>query len=232
MKIFAISDLHLSVNNPKPMDIFGPTWDNYVDKIFADWKAKVSDDDLVLLAGDFSWAMKLEETAADFDMLKTLPGKKIIIRGNHDYWWKSISAVRAVLPANFYAIQNDALKFGNVIVCGTRLWNLPDVKKPLTPESEKIYKRELIRLELTLQQAQKMQSENDVIICMLHYPPYSPKEEDNEVTALLEKYGVKAVVYGHIHAYRRQALTLQKNGIDYYLTSCDLLDNQLVEISS
>ena len=87
MRIYAISDLHLSVNNPKPMDIFGPTWEGYLDKIFADWKAKVSDDDIVLLAGDFSWAMKLEETKADFDMLKDLPGKKIIIRGNHDYWW-------------------------------------------------------------------------------------------------------------------------------------------------
>ena len=98
MKIFAISDLHLSVNNPKPMDIFGPVWDNYLDKIFADWKAKVTDDDVVLLAGDFSWAMKLEDTVPDFEMLEDLPGKKIIVRGNHDYWWKSISAVRNILP--------------------------------------------------------------------------------------------------------------------------------------
>lgn len=232
MKIFAISDLHLSVNNPKPMDIFGPTWDNYVDKIFADWKEKVSEEDLVLLAGDFSWAMKLEETAADFEMLKNLPGKKIIIRGNHDYWWKSISAVRSVLPPNFYAIQNDAIKFDNVIVCGTRLWNLPDGKKPLTEENEKIYKRELIRLELTLQSCQKLKAEGDIIVCMLHYPPYTFKEEDNAVTELLEKYQVNFVVYGHIHAYRKQALVLDKNGIKYFLTSCDLIDNKLVEIAS
>lgn len=230
MRIYAISDLHLSVNNPKPMDIFGPTWEGYLDKIFADWKAKVSDDDIVLLAGDFSWAMKLEETKADFDMLKDLPGKKIIIRGNHDYWWKSISAVRNVLPLGFYAIQNDALKFGNYIICGTRLWNLPDVNKSLSAEDDKIYKRELIRLEMTLQNAQKMKTDDEKIICMVHYPPYTFKEEDNEVTLLMEKYGVYKVVYGHIHAMCKQNLVLNKNGITYYLTSCDIVGNKLIDI--
>lgn len=230
MKVFAISDLHLSVNNPKPMDIFGPTWEGYLDKIFADWCEKVADDDLVLMAGDFSWAMKLEETAADFEMLSDLPGKKIIIRGNHDYWWKSISAVREFLPKNFYAIQNDALKFDDIIVCGTRLWNLPDNTKKMTPENEKIYKRELIRLELTLQNAKKLQENGEKIICMLHYPPYTFKEEDNEVTALLEKYGVSSVVYGHIHAYCKQNLVLRKNGVTYFLTSCDIVGNKLTEI--
>lgn len=230
MRIYAISDLHLSVNNPKPMDIFGPTWEGYLDKIFADWKAKVSDDDIVLLAGDFSWAMKLEEAKADFDMLKDLPGKKIIIRGNHDYWWKSISAVRNVLPLGFYAIQNDSLKFGNYIICGTRLWNLPDVNKSLSAEDDKIYKRELIRLEMTLQNAQKMKTGDEKIICMVHYPPYTFKEEDNEVTLLMEKYGVYKVVYGHIHAMCKQNLVLNKNGITYYLTSCDIVGNKLIDI--
>ena len=154
MNVFAISDLHLSVNNPKPMDIFGPQWESYLDKIFLDWQEKVEEDDLVLLAGDFSWAMKLEDSVSDFEMIKKLPGKKVIIRGNHDYWWKSITAVRKILPENFYAIQNDALKFQDVIVCGTRLWNLPDMKK-FTEEDEKIYKRELIRLRLTLENAKK-----------------------------------------------------------------------------
>lgn len=230
MKIFAISDLHLSVNNPKPMDIFGPTWEGYLDKIFAEWKEKVGEDDLVLLAGDFSWAMKLEDTAPDFALLEDLPGKKIIIRGNHDYWWKSISAVRAVLPKDFYAIQNDAYKFGSYIICGTRLWNLPDEKKKQSEADEKIYKRELIRLELTLQNAKKIQTGDEEIICMLHYPPYTFKEEDNEVTALLEKYGVSKVVYGHIHAYCKQNLVLEKNGVKYFLTSCDIVGNRLVEI--
>lgn len=230
MRVFAISDLHLSVNNPKPMDIFGPTWEGYLDKIFTDWKQKVGEDDLVLMAGDFSWAMKLEETKPDFDLFQGLPGKKVIIRGNHDYWWKSISTVRDILPENFYAIQNDAIKFGEYVVCGTRLWNLPDGNKPMTPENEKIYKRELIRLELTLQEAKKLQADGDKLICMLHYPPYTFKEEDNEVTALLEKYGVDKVVYGHIHAYCKQNHILEKNGVTYYLTSCDIVENKLVEI--
>ena len=194
MKVFAISDLHLSINNPKPMDIFGPTWEGYVDKIFEDWKAKVSEDDVVLLAGDFSWAMKLEDTKADFDLLKNLPGTKVIIRGNHDYWWKSISSVRNFIPEKFYALQNDALKLGDYIFCGTRLWNLPGMTKTQTEEDEKIYKRELIRLELSLQEAKKMQTAGEKIICVLHYPPYTFNEEDNEVTALLEKYGVNKVV--------------------------------------
>lgn len=237
MKIFAISDLHLSVNNPKPMDIFGPTWEGYLDKIFADWREKVSVDDLVLMAGDFSWAMKMEDAAADFEMLSALPGKKVLIRGNHDYWWSSISALRKMLPAGFYAIQNDAIRFENTIVCGTRLWNLPnsrfarDGSVLWTAEDEKIYRRELIRLEMTLQNAQKLQTDaQEEIVCMLHYPPYTFHEEDNEVTALLEKYGVKKVVYGHIHASCRQNLVMQKNGITYYLTSCDIVGNKLIEI--
>lgn len=229
MKVFAISDLHLSVNNPKPMDIFGPAWENYLDKIFQDWQEKVSEDDLVLLAGDFSWAMKLEESVADFEMLKNLPGKKVIIRGNHDYWWKSISSVRKILPQNFYAIQNDALKFGNVIVCGTRLWNLPDDKKKFTEEDEKIYRREILRLQMTLENAKAMRT-NEKLICMLHYPPYTSKEEDNEITALMEEYKVDAVVYGHIHAMCKQNLILDKHGVKYYLTSCDIVGNKLIEI--
>lgn len=230
MKIYAISDLHLSVNNPKPMDIFGPAWDNYVDKIFDDWKEKVTDDDIVLLAGDFSWAMKLEDSIADFEMLRDLPGKKIIIRGNHDYWWKSISAVRKILPEKFYAIQNDALKFGAFIICGTRLWNLPYDNKKFTEDDDKIFKRELIRLRMTLEQAKKMQASNEKIVCMLHYPPYTFKEEDNEITKMMEEFKVDAVVYGHIHAYCKQNLVLEKNGVTYYLTSCDIVKNKLVPI--
>ena len=229
MKIFAISDLHLSVNNPKPMNIFGPTWENYIEKIFDDWRAKVIEEDVVLLAGDFSWAMKIDDVRADFAMLKDLPGKKVIIRGNHDYWWKSISAVRNILPPNFYAIQNDAIKFENVIICGTRLWNIPDIKRA-SEEDIKIYNRELIRLKLTLDSAKKLQEEGDKLICMLHYPPYSFKEEDNEITKLLEEYKVDVVVYGHIHAYCRQNLILKKNEVTYYLTSCDIVNNTLIQI--
>ena len=231
MKVFAISDLHLSINNPKPMDIFGPAWDNYVDKILAQWKEKVSDDDLVLLAGDFSWAMQLEDTKLDFELLKDLPGKKVIIRGNHDYWWKSISAVRAFLPSGFYAIQNDAIKFGNVIVCGTRGWTISDSPDKSSLEDEKIFKREVIRLELTLKEALAKKAEGDKIVCMLHYPPVNFRREDTEFSKLLKQYEVDAVVFGHLHGYKNSQLKYFKDGIPYYLTSCDLTGNNIVEIA-
>ena len=134
------------------------------------------------------------------------------------------------MPEKFYAVQNDALKFDEYIVCGTRLWNLPVTNKVMTAENEKIYKRELLRLEMTLQNAVKLKEGDEKIICMLHYPPFTFREEDNEVTALLEKYGVYKVVYGHIHAYCKQNLVLEKNGITYYLTSCDIVGNRIIEV--
>ena len=230
MKIFAISDLHLSINNPKPMNIFGEVWEGYEEKIFADWKSKVSDEDIVLLAGDFSWAMRLEDTKKDFELIKNLPGKKIIIRGNHDYWWKSISSVRNFLPENIYAIQNDALKFGNYIICGTRGWSVPEENAEQNEDDKKIFNREVIRLELTLQTATKMKEKGDKIICMIHYPPCNFFKKDSAFTNLLEKYEVDAVVYGHLHGYKKVSLHFVKNGIPYYLTSCDMVDNKLIEI--
>lgn len=230
MKIFAISDLHLSINNPKPMNIFGEVWEGYEEKIFADWREKVSEDDIVLLAGDFSWAMKLEDTKKDFELIENLPGKKIIIRGNHDYWWKSISGVRAFVPSGIYAIQNDALKFGNYIICGTRGWSVPEEGAEQSEADKKIFDREVIRLELTLQTAEKMREEGDKVICMLHYPPCNFHKQDSEFTKLLEKYNVSAVVYGHLHGYKRATLKFSKNNIPYYLTSCDMVENKLIEI--
>ena len=231
MKVFAISDLHLSLYNPKPMNIFGPAWEGYEEKIIEDWKAKVSEDDIVLMAGDFSWAMMLEDTARDFELLKALPGKKVIIRGNHDYWWKSISAVRKFIPQGFYAIQNDAIKFDNIIICGTRGWMLQDKAENMTPENEKILNREILRLEMTLQQATKLKTSEDYkIICMMHFPPNNTKREDSAFTQLIKKYNVDVVVFGHLHGYRNISLKYFKDDIPYYITSCDLVENKLFEI--
>ena len=230
MKVFAISDLHISINNPKPMDIFGPVWEGYLDKIFADWKEKVSDEDLVLLSGDFSWAMKLEETEEDFKLLSTLPGKKVIIRGNHDYWWKSISAVRKVLPSGFYAIQNDAIKIDNIIICGTRGWTVPERNAEQSEENKKIYDREVLRLELTLQAADKLRQNGEELICMMHYPPTNFSKDDSDFTRLIEKYKVNKVVFGHLHGLKKIETTFVKNDIPYFLTSCDIADNRLIQI--
>ncbi len=231
MKIFAISDLHLSVNNPKPMDIFGPVWEGYLDKIFAEWREKVGEEDIVLLAGDFSWAMRLEDAISDFNLLKGLPGHKIIIRGNHDYWWKSISAVRAILPYKMMAIQNDAIRLDGVVICGTRGWQVLENGATRTDEDKKIYDREVLRLEMTLSAGKKIMQEGDMLICMMHYPPMNFEKEDSEFSALIEKFGVKKVVYGHLHGYKNPLLHYEKNGVEYYLTSCDETKNQLVLIA-
>ncbi len=230
MKIFAISDLHLSVNNPKPMDIFGPVWEGYLDKIFTQWKEKVSGDDIVLMAGDFSWAMKLDEVKSDIDIFRELPGKKVIIKGNHDYWWKSISSLRGILPENFYAIQNDAIRFDGFVVCGTRGWKGVENIDGLSPEDKKIFDREVLRLGMTLENAQKMRQEGDKLICMIHYPPVDIFHHDSPFSELIERYNVDAVVYGHLHGYKRGDTQFVKNNIPYYLTSCDMVDNNLIEI--
>ncbi|MGN0798528.1 MAG: metallophosphoesterase [Christensenellales bacterium] len=223
MRIFAISDLHLSINNPKPMDIFGPVWSNYLEEIENDWREKVTDDDVVLMAGDFSWAMKLADAKTDIDYISKLPGKKIIIRGNHDYWWEGIGKVRAVLPPNFYAIQNDSLKIDNVVFCGTRGWTLDD---------EKLVNRELIRLEMTLKDAKSKMQDGDRLVCMLHYPPFDKFGNETAFSKLIESYPVTAVVYGHLHGYVSSNIKniTTHNGVDYYLTSCDQLKNKLAEI--
>ena len=232
LKIFAISDLHLSFGSNKPMEVFGGNWENYLEQIQADWAEKVGDEDLVLIAGDISWAMKLEETKLDFEFLAKLKGKKVIIRGNHDFWWSSISNVRDRLPENVFAIQNDAMKFGDVIICGTRGWTVPEDINNQSAEDEKIYKRELIRLELTLQSAQKLRQNGEQIICMIHYPPFNSSRKESEFTALFEKFGVSKVVYGHLHGGKSRAnLQLTINNIEYYLTSCDQINNRLVLVN-
>ena len=230
MKVFAISDLHLSINNPKPMDIFGPVWDNYLEDIEKDWNEKVSDDDVVLIPGDISWAMKLNEAKLDLDYIGKLKGNKVIIKGNHDYWWSAISSVRESLLEKTFALQNDAIKFENVIICGTRGWLVPD-NGYKSEQDEKIYKRELIRMELSLKSMMTLRQDEDKVIVMTHFPPYNYRREDSEMTDLFEKYKVDAVVFGHLHTYdKRGNLTYNKNGIDYYLTSCDLVENKLIQI--
>lgn len=212
------------------MDIFGPVWEGYLDKIFAQWREKVGEEDIVLMAGDLSWAMKLEEVKADLELLKGLPGKKVIIKGNHDYWWKSISSLRAILPQNFYAIQNDSIRFDGLVLCGTRGWKGVERNMVLSAEDQKIFDREVLRLEMTLQNATKLRQEGDKLICMMHYPPVGFARDDSPFSALIEKYNVDYVVYGHLHGYKNITSNFVKNEIPYFLTSCDEVDNNLTFI--
>lgn len=230
MKIFAISDLHLAETSNKPMNIFGSNWDNYVEKIIADWKARVSEEDIVLIAGDISWAMQLENAIIDLKPFFELPGKKVFIRGNHDYWWKSVSRIRASLPDNFYVIQNDAIKFGNVVICGSRGWTV-EGSNDFTEEDRKLYLREAERLKLALKCADKLREEGDKLIAMIHFPPFNVKREDSLFTNLFEEHKVDKVVYGHLHGRECKVdLRLKKHDIEYFLTSCDQVRNTLVEI--
>lgn len=230
MKVFAISDLHLSTVVEKPMDIFGEAWDNYFEEISADWRAKVSDEDLVLLPGDFSWAMRMNEAVPDFELVAKLPGQKAILRGNHDYWWNTLSQVRAMLPKGFFALQNDCLRFGDVLICGTRGWVCPDGDN-LSAEDQKIYLRESERLKLSLAAMQKMRSPTDKVIAMMHYPPFNGRYDDSEFIRQFVVAEVPTVVYGHLHGKDcRASLYMKKFGMEFYLTSCDLVGNKLTRI--
>ncbi len=227
MKVFAISDLHLSINNPKPMDIFGGSWDNYWDKIKNNWNKVVCDNDIVLIGGDISWALKLEDAIPDLQEIDTLPGKKVIIRGNHDYWWASYNKVKNILPKSIFAIQNNAIKFDEFVVCGTRGWTIPTTNS--TEQDKKIYARELIRLKMTLDEAQKLSEDKLPIILMLHYPPFNALWQDSDFTDIIKQYPlVQKVTYGHLHGKdcRTQDIIL-KNNIPYHLTSCDQVKNEL-----
>ncbi len=230
MKIYSISDLHLDIYNNKPMDIFGPVWHGHTDKIVDSWNEVVTDEDVIILAGDYSWAMKIEDVERDFEFLRELKGTKLIIRGNHDYWWSSLTKVRAMLPPNTYALQNDAIKIGKYIFCGNRGWLIPEGKLD-TAENRKIYDREVIRLRLSLESAKRLQTNDEKIIFITHYPPFNNKVEPSAYTSMLEEYGVYKVVFGHLHGYvNPKMLKNNVNGIEYYLTSCDAVKNQLVEI--
>lgn len=230
MKIFAISDLHISTNTNKPMDVFGGNWVGYLEKIYADWESKVSDDDLVLIAGDISWAMSIDDAVKDISTFAALKGKKIIIKGNHDYWWSGIGKVRDSLPESVYALQNDSVKIGEVVICGSRGWTVPGAPD-FTEQDMKLYNRETERLRLSLSSAKKLAENGEKIIAMIHYPPFNVRRESSAYTDVFEEFGVDSVIYGHLHGKDVRAdKFLIKNGIKYYLTSCDLVDNKLTEI--
>ena len=229
MKVFALSDFHLSFAVNKPMNIFGDHWDNYEAEIKKNWNALVGPDDVGIIAGDISWAMKMADTAADFDFIKSLNGTKIIIRGNHDYWWKSVSQIREFVGDSIKVLQNDSVTIGDVIFVGTRGWQTPERNRPLSVEDQKIYDREVLRFEMSLKSAGD--KGNKKLVAILHYPPFNCLRDDSPFTKLCEQYHVDAVVYGHLHGRGgRGDLTYVKNGITYYLTSTDLLKHCPVPI--
>jgi uncharacterized protein len=194
MALFAIADLHLSFAIDKPMDRFGPQWVGHADTIAAAWRARVGAEDTVLVCGDTSWAMRWQDAAPDLEWLAALPGRKLLLRGNHDYWWGSLAKLQRVLPPGIEPLQNSSLRAEGWQVCGSRGWTLPGPES--TPEDRAIYARELGRLRLSLASARGSEPR----LAMLHYPPWMPGQEATEVVDLLHEFGVRTCVYGHLHA--------------------------------
>ena len=228
MRIFAISDLHLPARR-KPMDIFGPHWENHFERIRDSWLSQVTEEDVVLLPGDLTWAMRLDEAMEDIGKVGVLPGRKILLRGNHDYWWGGIGQVRRALPEGMYALQNDAMEMEGIVFAGSRGWTLPG-SEAATGEDLKIYQRERLRLEMSLKAARRLGEEKPLIV-MMHYPPFSTACEG--FSDLLSQYGVDKCVYGHLHGAGLQAaFNGVKNGVTYYQVSCDGLNFQVRRIDA
>ena len=209
------------------MDIFGPHWLNHFDRIREDWLQKVGEEDIVLLPGDLTWAMHLEEALEDIARIGELPGKKLLLRGNHDYWWSSIGRVRRVLPEGCYALQNDSVLLDGVLFAGSRGWQIPG-EPDGDSDDARIYRRERQRLEMSLNHA-RAKSQDAPLVAMMHYPPRSENSEG--FSDILKAYGVERVVYGHLHgAGLAGAMRGEIEGIIYHQVSCDGLDFKLDRI--
>jgi len=220
VSLFAISDLHLPGSTQKPMGIFGTHWEGHFDRIRVNWREQVKQEDIVLLPGDFSWAMNLQDVSTDLAAIEELPGRKILLRGNHDYWWSSLQKLQAILPPSIDVLQNNALCSGRVVICGSRGWLIPN-EYWTSSLDWRIYRRELIRLEMSLQAARRL-SPKGPLVAMLHYPPFNEVHEPSDVTHLLQNYGVCEAVYGHLHGESLQtAYSGWLDGILYTQVSCD-----------
>ncbi|TCL39433.1 hypothetical protein EV210_102349 [Anaerospora hongkongensis] len=228
MKIFAIADTHLSGFPPsKPMSVFGAQWLNHWEKIQSDWISRVNSDDAVLLAGDISWAMKLEQAIVDLDAIASLPGRKFLIRGNHEHWWQSLSKMNTAIGNRLTFIQNNYADLGDFAVCGSRGWLCPG-DPAFKQADEHIYQRELGRVKNSLEAARSAGHKR--IILMLHYPPLY-KNEPSGFTQLFTEFAVEICVYGHLHDEAiKTAPQGNFNGTMLHLVSCDALDFKLKQI--
>ncbi|NLZ69738.1 MAG: hypothetical protein GX907_00140 [Clostridiaceae bacterium] len=231
-KIWALADPHLSLMRSKPMDVFGDNWRDHDEQITENWKAVVAAEDSVVMPGDISWAMTLREAWPDLVFLDALPGTKYIGRGNHDYWWTTLSRMeneareRGLESLRFLRNNAYVLPLGTEGRCwlaGSRGWLMPGDSE-FGENDAKIWARELIRLELSLQEVKREPGEP--LICALHFPPASTRAPENELTALLRRYGVDICIYGHLHgkANADRAPSGFQNGIRYINVAADQID--------
>ena len=222
MRVYAIADLHLAFCTPKPMTVFGPQWAGHPQAIFDEWRAAVRDEDLVLLPGDLSWAMRLPEAMQDLAPVAALPGTKVLLRGNHDYWWPTASKLRAALPDGMLAVVNDAVRVGNVVVCGSRGWITPGFE-PLGADDQRLLDREAERLSLSVQAARTLRQPGDHLILMLHYPPATPPYLANPITRVIDGARPDLIVYGHLHGVAPERAMRHVNGVPAHLVAADAL---------
>lgn len=240
MRIWAIADLHLSFGVPnKSMDVFGPAWEKHAEQISVAWQAVIHQDDLVLIPGDISWAMRPEEATPDLAWIDRLPGTKVLLKGNHDFWWGSLKKIAPILPPSLHLIQNNVFRWKEVAIGGTRLWDSEEYsfgsfiefrenprEKKGDPEvktqedlSEKIFERELLRLEMSLSQ---LPSDAKIRIAMTHYPPIGADLQPSRASKILEKHGIHTCVFGHLHNIKAGiSLFGEIRGVRYVLASAD-----------
>lgn len=233
MSIYVIADLHLSFGSNKPMDIFGFNWKNHDKKIAEDWNKKVKENDLVVIPGDFSWAMDLKDTKEDFEYLSKLPGRKLILKGNHDYWWNTLTKMRKYLKDNKFEgidfIQNNYYEFENKIITGTHGWILNGKE-----DDEKVLRREKLRIKMEIEKIESECGKEKEIIIFMHYPPYEKNIEgiQNPYAELFEDHNIKQCYYGHLHGEQAYAdiKDFEFNNVEYKLISADYLDFKLKKI--
>ncbi len=226
MSIFTIADLHLALGIDKPMDVFGGRWSNYMEKLKENWISNVTEKDTVIIPGDVSWATYIDSAYEDFKFIENLPGKKIISKGNHDYWWTTSSKLNKYLMENNLStisfMHNNAFELEGIAVCGTRGWKGPgedDFKK----DDEKIYKREIERLELSVKAALKLELPR--MLVFMHYPPVTVKSPLTGFIDIMKKYEIKECYYGHLHGEGiKGAIEGEYEGIDLKLVSADHLN--------
>ncbi len=226
MSIFAISDLHLPLGIDKPMNVFGPKWDNYVDRLAENWQSIVSENDIVIMPGDISWATYLDDAYRDFDYINSLNGTKIIMKGNHDYWWTTMNKLSGFTERNGF----DTIKFvhnncfyceeNGVAVCGTRGWNI--AKENSSDENKRLFLREKERMILSLESARAHRPKE--IIAAMHYPPVEKNGLNHDFIDIFNEYGVKTCVYGHLHAAAQDfAVRGDVMGVKLILVASDYL---------
>ncbi|HKQ08373.1 MAG TPA: metallophosphoesterase [Blastocatellia bacterium] len=230
MRIFAIGDMHLAGGTDKTMDRFGEHWRDHDRKIFDAWERLAQDDDLLLIAGDTSWAMRLNEALPDLGRIGRMRGRKLMIKGNHDYWWDSLAKLRRAVDPSIDFLQASAIIVNRVAIAGTRGWNCPG-DSVLSEQDQKLYEREVGRLRAALQSLIGRANEYDRLIVVLHYPPTNDRHEPSGFTELIDEFNADACVYGHLHGeFIKTGLIGLRQRTFYYLVSADAVSFTPLEI--